>query len=101
MREGPALETIRSLEGPFDLVFIDADKTGYHAYYEAVLPMLAPRGVIVVDNVLWSGRVLNPSAGDESTLALVAFNDMVVADPRVDCVVLPVRDGVSLIRRRS
>ena len=63
--------------------------------------MLSPRGVIVVDNVLWSGRVLNPSDGDESTRALVAFNDMVAADPRVDCVMLPIRDGVSLIRLRA
>jgi caffeoyl-CoA O-methyltransferase len=101
LREGPALETIRSLDGPFDLVFIDADKTGYHDYYENVLPKLAPRGLIVVDNVLWSGRVLAPTDEDESTRALAAFNDMVVADPRVDCVMLPIRDGVSLIRLRA
>ena len=63
--------------------------------------MLAPRAVVVVDNVLWSGRVLDPSQGDESTSALAAFNDMVAADPRVDCVMLPIRDGVSLIRLRT
>jgi len=98
---GPAIETIDRLEGAFDLVFIDADKTGYRDYYETVLPMLAPRAVVVVDNVLWSGRVLDPSQGDESTSALAAFNDMVAADPRVDCVMLPIRDGVSLIRLRT
>ncbi len=101
LREGPALETIRSLEGPFDLVFIDADKTGYRDYYETVLPMISPRAVIVVDNVLWSGRVLQPTDGDESTRALAAFNDMVAADRRIDCVMLPIRDGVSLIRLRA
>jgi caffeoyl-CoA O-methyltransferase len=101
LREGPALDTIRSLDGTFDLVFIDADKTGYHDYYETVLPLLSPRGVVVVDNVLWSGRVLDPSDDDESTRALAEFNDMVVADPRVDCVMLPIRDGVSLIRLRA
>jgi caffeoyl-CoA O-methyltransferase len=101
LREGPALETIRSLDGTVDLVFIDADKTGYRDYYEAVLPILSPRGVIVVDNVLWSGRVLDPSNDDANVRALRAFNEMVLADRRVDAVLLPIRDGVSLIRRRS
>ena len=99
LREGPALETIESLPGPFDLVFVDADKTAYAAYYEAVLPKLSERGVIAVDNTLWSGRVLDAEAGDESTAALKAFNDMVRADERVACVMLTVRDGITLIRR--
>jgi caffeoyl-CoA O-methyltransferase len=101
IRLGPAIETVAALEGPFDLVFIDADKPSYLAYYEAVLPKLAPAGVIVADNVLWSGRVLDADVDDESTRAIRAFNDRVAADERVDVVVLTVRDGVSLIRRRA
>jgi caffeoyl-CoA O-methyltransferase len=101
IRQGPALETIAGLDGPFDLVFIDADKEGYHAYYEAVLPKLTERGLIVVDNVLWSGRVAQPESGEDtaSTRALRAFNDHVAADERVVNVMLSVRDGVMLVRR--
>ena len=98
-RLGPALETLATLEGPFDLVFIDADKTSYQAYYEAVLPKLAERGVIVVDNVLWGGAVVESSDETEDTVALRAFNAAVAADPRVVCVMLTVRDGVTLIRK--
>ena len=96
-RLGPAVETLATLEGPFDLAFIDADKGGYVDYYEAVLPKLAPRGVIAADNTLFSGRVLDPEAG-ESSAALARFNDHVAADPRTVQVILPVRDGVTLIR---
>jgi caffeoyl-CoA O-methyltransferase len=101
VREGPALATIEALDGPFDLVFIDADKAGYHGYYEAVLPKLADSGVIVVDNVLWSGRVAADPAQDEDTQtpALRAFNDHVAADERVVNVMLTVRDGVTLVRK--
>jgi caffeoyl-CoA O-methyltransferase len=101
IRVGPAIETLATLDGPFDLVFIDADKTGYIDYYEAVLPKLAPHGVILADNVLWSGRILDPGEDDGNTRAIRAFNDHVVADERVDVVVLTVRDGLSIIRRRS
>jgi caffeoyl-CoA O-methyltransferase len=100
IRSGPALETIATLPGPFDLVFIDADKTSYSAYFEATLPKLAPDGVILVDNVLWSGRVLDPAVTDTDTAAIKAFNDQVLADDRVEVVMLTVRDGVSLIRHR-
>jgi caffeoyl-CoA O-methyltransferase len=96
---GPALETIAGLEGEFDLVFIDADKTSYLAYYEATLPRLSERGLIVADNTLWSGRVLDPDPDDESTQAIVEFNDRVRNDARVVCVQLTIRDGVTLIRR--
>jgi caffeoyl-CoA O-methyltransferase len=99
LRLGPALDTIATLDGPFDLVFVDADKESYLAYYEAVLPKLADRGLIVVDNVLWSGRVIEPSDQEVDTRAIRAFNDAVAADPRVVHVMLTVRDGVSLIRR--
>ena len=99
IRLGPALDTVAGLDGPFDLVFIDADKTNYANYYEAVLPKLADRGLIVVDNTLWSTRVLDDTDTSDDTVAIGAFNDMVVADPRVVCVQLPVRDGVTLIAR--
>ena len=100
IRSGPALETIATLPGPFDLVFIDADKTSYAAYFEATLAKLAPDGVILVDNVLWSGRVLDPAITEPDTAAIKAFNDQVFADDRVEVVMLTVRDGVSLIRHR-
>ena len=101
VREGPALDTVSSLDGPLDLVFIDADKEGYRGYYEAVLPKLSERGLVVVDNVLWSGRVAQPPSDDdsESTRALREFNDHVAADERVVNVMLSVRDGVTLVRR--
>jgi caffeoyl-CoA O-methyltransferase len=98
---GPALESVERLDGPFDFVFIDADKTSYAAYYEAALAKLSRRGLIAVDNTLWSGAVLDPDADDsENTRALAAFNDMLVRDERVVCVMLTVRDGVTLVRRR-
>ncbi|MEA2195226.1 MAG: hypothetical protein QOG42_1660 [Solirubrobacteraceae bacterium] len=101
VRQGPALETVAGLDGPLDLVFIDADKAGYHDYYEAVLPKLSERGLIVVDNVLWSGRMAQPPSDDDSdsTRALRAFNDHVAADERVVDVMLSVRDGITLVRR--
>ena len=90
------------MPGPYDLVFIDADKSGYAGYYEAALERLEPRGLIVVDNVLWSGRVLAESDDEtDDTRALTRFQrSMVVADERVVCVMLTIRDGVTLIRRR-
>ncbi len=97
VRLGPALETIKTLTGPFDLVFIDADKENYTNYYEAVLPLLSPKGIIAVDNVLWSGRVLNPK--EPSDKAIAAFNDHVARDRRVQHVILTVRDGVMLVRK--
>jgi caffeoyl-CoA O-methyltransferase len=101
VRRGPALETIATLDGPFDLVFVDADKPGYLDYYEAVLPKLSAGGLIVVDNVLWSGRVTEPASehDSESTVALREFNDHVAADERVVSVMLTVRDGITLVRR--
>jgi len=94
LRLGPALETIGQLDGPLDLVFIDADKERYSDYWEAVVPKVREGGVIVTDNVLWSGRVLAPE--DPESVAIAEFNDMVVGDRRVEVVMLPVRDGVSL-----
>ncbi|HUR18522.1 MAG TPA: O-methyltransferase [Acidimicrobiales bacterium] len=100
VREGPALETIATITGPVDLAFIDADKEGYLDYYEALVPKLSERGVIAADNVLWSGRIIDPAVSDPDTEALRAFNDRVVEDQRVTCVMTTVRDGVTLIRRR-
>lgn len=100
IKVGPALESIEALDGPFDFVFIDADKGGYLSYYEALLPKLAPEGVIVADNVLWSGRLLDDGDDSGATQAIREFNDHVAADERVDVVMLTVRDGVSLIRHR-
>lgn len=97
LRLGPALETLESLAGPFDFVFVDADKTEYIAYYERALELLSPTGIIAVDNVLWGGRVLDPQS--ESDRAIAEFNRHVRQDPRVLHVLLPVRDGVMLIRR--
>jgi caffeoyl-CoA O-methyltransferase len=99
VRVGPALDTLRTLEGDFDFVFIDANKTGYRDYYEAALRLLAPTGLIAVDNVLRGGRVLDPPAGDADTAAVIEFNELIAADPRVECVMVPIRDGVTLIRR--
>jgi caffeoyl-CoA O-methyltransferase len=98
-RVGPALVGLEALDGPFDLVFIDADKENYVNYYEAVLSKLAERGFMVADNVLWSGRVVE-EGGDESTQAIKAFNEHVAADERVESLMLTVRDGMTLIRRR-
>jgi caffeoyl-CoA O-methyltransferase len=95
---GPAIETIASLEGVFDLVFIDADKGSYDAYYEAVLPRLSARALIAIDNTLWSGKVLDPP--DEDSRAIAALNDKIAADERVVAVQLTVRDGVTLVRKR-
>jgi caffeoyl-CoA O-methyltransferase len=98
-RVGSAIDQLQALNGPFDLVFIDADKESYIDYYENVLPKLSERGFIVADNVLWSGRVLEDD-GDESTQAIKRFNEHVAGDERVECLMLTVRDGMTLIRRR-
>jgi caffeoyl-CoA O-methyltransferase len=101
VRLGPAIKTIRKLAeqgAGFDLVFLDADKPSYLDYYEAVLPLLPAGGLVVADNTLWSGRVLDPK--EESDHAIVRFNAHVAADERVDNVLLSVRDGVMLARKR-
>ena len=97
---GPALDTIDRLEGEFDLIFIDADKLNYPAYYDALVPRLSEHGLMVLDNTLWSGRVVE---GDDTreTQTIAALNDRIASDPDVVAVVLTVRDGVTLVRRRS
>ncbi len=98
LRLGPALETLQTLRGPIDLAFIDADKTNYSAYYDALVPLLRPGGLLVADNALWSGRVLAPQSPEDHALA--AFNAKVAADPRVEKVLLTVRDGMMLALKR-
>jgi caffeoyl-CoA O-methyltransferase len=102
LRVGPAEETLRSLpaEAAYDFAFIDADKPGYASYFEECLARLRPGGVIALDNVLLSGRVLEPPAGDESARAMAELNDRLVADERVDLVMLGIADGVTLARKR-
>jgi predicted O-methyltransferase YrrM len=100
-RVAPGLETIGGLEGPFDLVFIDADKENYVNYYEAALPLLADSGLMVVDNTLWSGEVADPEKDSATTRAIRALNDRVLEDPRVENVLLTVRDGMNLVWRRG
>lgn len=98
IRLAPALETVSALKGEFDFVFLDADKENYVNYYEAVLPKLKPGGLLVADNVLWSGKVLDPR--EKTDQAIVAFNDRVARDARVEQVMLSVRDGILLVRKR-
>jgi caffeoyl-CoA O-methyltransferase len=101
-RLGPALETIETLQGPFDLVFIDADKENYINYFHATLPLLAERGLIVFDNTLWSGRVVDGyDDGAPQTKAFRELNDALAADTRGVVVMLPIRDGVTLFRKAA
>lgn len=97
LRRGPALASLDAIDGPIDLVFIDADKTGYPAYYEAVLPKLAPHGLIVVDNTLRGGGVLAPDSEGDRVIA--DLNAAWANDPRVVATLLTVRDGVTILRR--
>lgn len=102
LRLGPALDTLAGLhpDDRFDLVFIDADKPNYGNYLQAVLPRLSPHGVVLVDNTLWSRRVLDDRVDDADTLAMRAFNDAVTADERLRSVIVPVGDGVTMIQWR-
>ncbi len=99
LRLGPALKTLKTLRGPFDLVFIDADKRNYGRYWDACVPMLKKGGIIAVDNVLWSGRVLAPK--DDDGRAIAAFNRRAARDRRVELVMLTVRDGITLAYKRE
>lgn len=102
LRIAPALDTLATLpeEPHVDLAFIDADKPSYPAYYDALIPRLRAGALLVVDNVLWGGRTVEPAAADADTAAIRAVNDRAVADPRVEVVLLPVADGLLLCRRR-
>ncbi|MBY0357032.1 MAG: class I SAM-dependent methyltransferase [Candidatus Obscuribacterales bacterium] len=95
---GPALDSIKTLKGAFDLVFIDADKVNYGNYYEAVLPLVRSGGVILIDNVLYSGQVVQPNC--DNSRAIAELNDKIAKDERVDRVLLPIRDGVFFVRKK-
>jgi caffeoyl-CoA O-methyltransferase len=101
LRIAPAIDTLRSLppEQGFDLVFIDADKPGYASYWAELVPRVRPGGVLLADNVLWSGRLVDPAETDDNTTALREFNDMVAADDRVEAVVLTAFDGLTIARK--
>ena len=96
---GDAKTVIPTLEGGFDLVFIDADKVSYPIYYDLVMDMLNPGGILLADNVLWEGKVLNADTKERDTQAIRAFNDKVQNDPRVENVLLPLRDGLMIVRK--
>lgn len=102
LRIAPALDTLKALpvDPVLDFAFIDADKTGYPGYYEELVTRLRPGGLLVLDNVLQSGEIVNPASAHPSVLAVREVNATVVADDRVEAVMLPVRDGVTLVRRK-
>ncbi len=102
LRIAPAIETLTALpaDAVIDLAFIDADKPSYAKYYEAILSRMKPGGLILVDNVLWSGAVIDAAVNDENTLAIRAFNDLVAVDDRVDTVMIPLGDGITFLRKR-
>lgn len=98
---GDALEVIPKLGGEFDLVFIDADKRLYSEYYDLVFPMVRPGGLILADNTLWDGHVVEvPRSADKQTLGIMAFNDKIKRDDRVEKVILPLRDGLTMIWKK-
>jgi len=97
---GPALDSLPTLAGPFDLIFIDADKANYPAYYDLVLPKVPAGGVIIADNVLWDGKVVDESVQDKETNGIRRFNERVRDDPLVEQLILPLRDGMTLIRKK-
>jgi len=101
-RIGNALKLIPEISGNFDLVFIDADKINYAKYYDLVVDRLNPGGVVLADNILWSGKVLaeNRKKLDKDTAAILSFNQKVQEDPRVENVMLPIRDGIMMARKR-
>ena len=101
IRLGPALETMRELAGPFDVIFIDADKINYLNYYRRSLDLLSPTGVILIDNVLWDGDVLKQPPPDEKTAAIQELNRTVAGDPRVTAVLVTIRDGVLMVRKKA
>ena len=101
IRMGPAIDTMRVLSQQYDLIFIDADKQNYVNYYRRAKELLSPEGVIVIDNVLWDGDVLLHPAPDERTAAIQELNRIVASDPDVSAVLLTIRDGVLLVRRKT
>ncbi len=103
LRIGPAIDTLKALPPgtTFDFGFIDADKEGYRAYYEEILTRLRPNGLLMLDNVLWMGQVIDPANRSETTTAIRAVNDAIAGDARVEAVMLPVSDGITVVRKRA
>jgi len=103
LRLGPAVDTLRALpaDTQFDIAFVDADKPNYRNYYEEILKRLRPNGLLLFDNVLWMGQVLDSASSDESTQAIRALNDFLASDRRVETVMLPVSDGLTIVRKRA
>jgi predicted O-methyltransferase YrrM len=99
-RIADAKDELMKIEGPFDMVFIDADKRNYALYYDLIIDKMSPGGIILVDNVLWSGKIVDENARDKSTQALKDFNQKCLDDPRVDKMLLPLRDGLYMLRVR-
>lgn len=98
---GDARKTLATLEGPYDMVYIDANKREYSEYYDLVFDLVRPGGLILADDVLWDGKLWqDPLPQDKQTRGIAAFNDKVMADPRVESVLLPIRDGLNVIRKR-
>ncbi len=100
LHTGNALELLDILDKPWDLVFIDADKTGYEAYYQALIPRLKRGSLVIADNVLFHGQVLEKSVKGKNAKAIQRFNEMVSADERVEKIILTIRDGIYLIRKK-
>lgn len=96
---GPARDTLSAFDETIDLAFLDADKAGYPAYYELLVGKLRPGGLLMVDNTLWTGHVADPDRDDASTVRMREFNDLVAEDPRVTVVILPLADGLTMIRK--
>lgn len=100
LRLAPALETLAGLEGPLDFAYIDADKNNYLAYYQAVIGLLRPGGVVALDNILWSGEIIHPANGDANLAALQEVASFVRSDQRVEALLLPIADGLILARKK-
>ena len=102
LKIAPAVETLRALPAShtFDFAFIDADKTNYRTYYEEILKRLRANGLLLIDNVLWSGRVIDPSDKSEDTVAIRELNDFIAIDTRVEAVMIPVADGITIVRKK-
>ncbi|WP_336206001.1 O-methyltransferase [Nonomuraea sp. LPB2021202275-12-8] len=98
---GPARDTLSAFDEPIDLAFLDADKSGYPAYYELLMSRMRPGGLLMVDNTLWTGYVADPARDDPATVRMREFNDLVIADPRVTVVMLPIADGLTMIRKNE
>jgi caffeoyl-CoA O-methyltransferase len=101
VKMGPALETMQTLSGRFDLIFIDADKQNYCNYFRRALDLLSPAGVILIDNVLWDGDVLRQPPPDERTAAIQELNQMIASDPKVNAVMITIRDGIFLVKKKE